>query len=67
MEKIVKYEMSETDYKELEYKFGLLQKALRDEKFRLSQVDNKTQNEVISYNTIEYACSLIYDLHTLLC
>lgn len=66
MQKIIKYELTEEEHKELDYKLSLLQNAIREEKSRLFDIKNKTHSENISYNTIEYASSLIYDITRLL-
>ena len=65
MKKDVKYILTEKEYEELKYKLGLLEDSVRKERDRLRDIKNKSDSEVISFNTADYNMSLIYDISRL--
>lgn len=60
----VEYILTEKEYEELKYKLELLENSVRKERERLYNKD-KSESEIISYNTADYNISLIYEIKRL--
>lgn len=64
MTKDIKYILTEKEHDELKYKLGLLENSIRKERERLYNKD-RSESEIISYNTADYNASLIYEIKRL--
>lgn len=64
MTKDIKYILTEKEHDELKYKLELLENSIRKERERLYNKD-KSESEIIGYNTADYNASLIYEIKRL--
>ena len=64
MTKDIKYILTEKEHDELKYKLELLENSIRKERERLYN-KNRSESEIISYNTTDYNVSLIYEIKRL--